>query len=152
MQFADMDEMIEQRAGKPIPQIFGEEGEPRFRKLESAVLAELAALGGRVVSTGGGLPVQHENRELMARTGLVIRLRASPESIHARLTRSEGSRGRALRPLLGGDAPVERIRRLLADREAAYATAHVTIDTDGKTPRDVVREIVEAWREHADAK
>lgn len=147
MAFVDTDDLIEQKADKPIPKIFEEDGEARFRDIESAALAEAAAQGNTVVSTGGGAPVRSQNRELMARTGLVIRLKASPESINARLTRSEGARGRTLRPLLGGDAPVEKIRRLLEDREAAYAAAHVTIDTEGKVPRDVAKEIVHAWRE-----
>ena len=149
MEFVDTDELVERRTGKPIPKIFEEDGEARFRDIESATLAEVAAQGHTVVSTGGGAPVRAGNRELMTRTGLVIRLKATPESINARLTRSEGSRGRALRPLLGGDAPVEKIRRLLEDREAAYAAAHVTIDTEGKVPRDVAKEIVHAWREHS---
>lgn len=152
MEFVDTDELIEKKTGKPIPKIFEEDGEAKFREIESETLAEAAAPGNTVVSTGGGMPVRPENRELMARTGLVVRLKASPESINARLTRSEGARGRALRPLLGGDAPVEKIRRLLEDREASYATAHVTIDTEGKVPRDVSKEIVQAWRDHtADA-
>jgi len=148
MEFVDTDELIEQKTGKPIPKIFEDDGEAEFRDIESATLSEVAAQGNTVVSTGGGAPVRPGNRELMARTGLVIRLKASPESINARLTRSEGARGRALRPLLGADAPVEKIRRLLEDREAAYAAAHVTIDTEGKVPRDVAKEIVSAWRDH----
>ncbi len=145
-EFVDTDQLAERRAGKPVPQIFAEDGEEKFRDIESAVLADVAAQGRRVVSTGGGVPVRPSNRDLMRRTGLVIRLKASPETVHSRVARGEGSRGRALRPLLGGDAPVERIRQLLAEREPAYAEADLTIDTDGKEPRDVAGEIVEAWR------
>ena len=148
-ELVDTDQLIEQRAGKPVPEIFAQDGEARFREIESAVLSEIAGKGGLVVSTGGGMPARPENRELMARTGLVIRLRATPETIHSRLARGENARGRALRPLLGGDAPVERISQLLAEREAAYSTADVTIDTDGRQPRDVSREIVRQWRRAA---
>ncbi len=147
MKFVDTDELIEQKSGKPIPEIFEEDGEAKFRDIESATLAEAAASVNTVISTGGGMPMRPENRELMSRTGLVIRLKASPESINTRLTRSEGARGRTLRPLLGGDAPVEKIRRLLADREEAYSAAHITIDTENKIPRDVANEIIQAWRD-----
>lgn len=146
MEFVDTDDLVEQRAGKPIPRIFAEDGEARFRHYEVEALSEVASATGKVVSTGGGLPVRAENRELMARTGLVIRLRASPETIHARVNSSNASRGRALRPLLGGGAPIERVRQLLKDREGAYATADLTIDTEGKFPADVAQEIVQAWR------
>ncbi len=151
MEFVDTDELVEKAAKKPIPEIFSGEGEAQFRALESAVLADVATEGGKVVSTGGGVPVLPANRELMSRTGLVVRLKATPESIQARLTRAIGTSGRAVRPLLGGDAPVEKVRALLEEREAAYASADVTVDTEGKTPGDVAREVVLAWRRSARA-
>jgi shikimate kinase len=148
MEFVDTDDLIERQAGKPITRIFAEDGEARFRVYEAEALSEIASSGGRVVATGGGMPISAENRELMANTGLVIRLRASPETIHARVNWSNAARGRALRPLLGGDAPVEKIRQLLSERESAYATADVTLDTEGKLPGDVAQEIAQAWRRH----
>ncbi len=148
MEFVDTDDLIERRAGKPISRIFSEDGEARFRQYEAEALSEMASSRGKVVSTGGGVPIRVENRELMAETGLVIRLRASPETIHARVMQSDIARGRALRPLLGGDAPVEKVRQLLKEREGAYATADVTIDTEGKLPGEVALEIAQAWRSH----
>jgi shikimate kinase len=144
--FADTDEIIEKRAGKPIPRIFAEDGEPRFREMEEQVLKELSARHGLVVSTGGGMPVSADNRAVMRATGLVVRLRGTPETIHARLVRGEKTRNRTLRPMLGGEAPVDRIRELLTEREPAYADCDVTIDTDGRMPPDIAMDIAAAWR------
>ena len=144
-EFFEMDERIEQLEKKKIPDIFATQGEEYFRRVESTVLWEASKSGNRVVSTGGGVPTVEKNRRLMARHGIVIRLSASPETIHARLNGSYGQRGRALRPLLGGEAPVERIEQLLTEREQHYATADVTIDTEGLTHEQVAQLVIEAW-------
>ena len=146
-QFFEMDDRIEEVSGKKIPEIFGSEGETRFREIETGVLKEAAAETGLVVSTGGGVPTIEENRRIMAETGVVIRLTASPETIHSRLRGSAGQRGRALRPLLGSEAPVDRVRELLAERESAYSSADAEIDTEGKRHDEVAQLIVAAWRE-----
>lgn len=143
--FVDTDDLIERKQGMKIPEIFETRGEDKFRALEHDVLEQVAQASGQVVSTGGGVPVSVENRSLMSSTGLVVRLAASPVTIHGRLTRSTGRRGRALRPLLGGEAPVDRIASILAEREAAYSIAQVTIDTEGKTHDQVAREIADVW-------
>ena len=143
--FVEMDGVIEDRAGKPIPRIFEENGEDYFRDLESKILQEVAERGGRVVSTGGGVPVRAENREIMAASGLMVRLVASPEVLHRRLVSSAPQRGRVLRPLLGDAAPLEKIRNMLRDREEVYAVASVTVDTEGKSHDDVAQTIANAW-------
>ena len=150
---ADMDEMITKRAGAPIVEIF-EQGEDHFRALEREVLAEVAEGDRVVVSTGGGVPISEENRQVMRSTGMTVRLDAAPEMIYGRLKRSrrgnsdEEARG-VIRPMLredGDEAPVGRIRALLAQRKEAYATADATITTDELTPRAVARRVVEAWK------
>ena len=141
-----MDGVIEDRAGKPIPLIFKENGEDYFRDLESQILEEVAERGGRIVSTGGGVPVREANRETMKSSGLVVRLIASPEVIHQRLVNSANQRDRTLRPLLGDDAPIEKLRKMLIEREDAYSTASVIVDTDAKSNDEVVEAIAEAWR------
>jgi shikimate kinase len=144
--FFEMDDRIEEIEGRKIPQIFSQSGEDYFRRVESYVLNETAARSRLVVSTGGGVPVRPENRQTMQQNGIVLRLTATPETIHARLSGAAGPRGRALRPMLGDEAPLERVRALLAEREPAYATADADLDTEGKSHEEVAREIVEAWR------
>ena len=70
--FVEMDGVIEDRCGKTIPDIFKDNGEHYFRDLESQILEEVAERGGRVVSTGGGVPIRSQNRKTMNSTGLVI--------------------------------------------------------------------------------
>lgn len=144
-EFYEMDDEIEALVGKKIPDIFKEDGEERFREIETEVLELATRRSGLVVSTGGGAPTIEENRRLMSQSGIVIRLTASPETISKRLTSSSGRRGRALRPLLGEDAPVQRILRLLAEREPAYATADGEINTEGLRHTDVAQLIVDTW-------
>lgn len=144
-EFFEMDDEIEATAGKSIPLIFSEDGEEKFRQIESEVLRRAADRSQQVVSTGGGVPTREENRKLMSESGVVIRLTATPETINSRLAASAARRGRALRPLLGSEAPVERVRALLAEREEAYATADSEISTEGLRHADVARLIVETW-------
>lgn len=143
--FVEMDGVIEDRAGKSIPRIFEENGETYFRNLEAQILNEVAERGGRIVSTGGGVPVRVENRDTMKASGLIVRLSASPEVIHQRLVSSAPSRGRTLRPLLGDDAPIEKLRIMLADRDEAYSVANVTVDTEHKSHDEVAEAISDAW-------
>ncbi|MCX8276874.1 MAG: shikimate kinase [Dehalococcoidia bacterium] len=145
--FVEMDGVIEDRVGKSIPRIFEENGEEYFRNLEAQILEEVASRGGRIVSTGGGVPIRADNRKVMKLSGLVIRLCASPETIHQRLVSSALRRGRTLRPLLGGDAPIEKLRNMLNEREEAYSTANVAVDTERKSHDEVAEAIARAWQD-----
>ena len=75
----DLDNEIVRRAGKPIPEIFAQDGEAAFRDLESRVLAEVCAGHSQVVATGGGAVLREENRRAMRRTGRVYFLRRALE-------------------------------------------------------------------------
>ena len=153
----DTDELISQRAGAPIVDIF-ERGEEVFRKLEREVLEEIGQRNGAVVSTGGGLPADARNRRLMNASGVTVRLDASPETIHMRLKKgsrdSDGDGRGLIRPMIqeeGSEPPVERIRKLLEERERAYTEADATVDTERLTPAEAAEQVVEAWRSHARA-
>ena len=148
--FVDTDDLIEQRAGKQIPQIFADDGEERFRDIESGVLLDVSGGSRQVIATGGGMPVDPSNRKLMQETGIIVRLKASPEMIHERLS-SGKRRSRTLRPLLGDDAPVERVRNLLRQRESAYSQADFTVNTDVRDHADVAEDIVDAWRTYEES-
>ena len=77
--FVDLDDLIVRRAGKSIPEIFAQDGEPAFRALEAAVCGEMAAPAGLVIATGGGAVVDPANREALAAGGTVICLEADPK-------------------------------------------------------------------------
>ena len=144
--FVDMDDLIEYRTKKSIPEIFEHDGEDEFRRIETGILRELSEKPRRVVSTGGGVPVREENRDIMRSSGIIILLTATPETIHRRLTTRQ-SNNRTLRPLLGDNAPEKRVANLLAERAEAYACADRAIDTEGLTHRQVATEIENVWRE-----
>jgi len=149
-EFADTDELIVERAGVVVEQIFVDEGEAGFRKRERDVIAELAARERVVVSVGGGAMVQDECRADMLNNGLVVVMEARPETIFARLTASvgeaEGPEG-MVRPMLAADGdPMERIESLKRDRQWAYALSHYTMSTDYMSVEQVAHEVLQTWR------
>jgi len=143
--FFDVDRVISVRAGMTVADIFGREGEERFRELELLVIQELGNETGCVVSVGGGAPCRKETGEAIARLGMVAWLRSSAESILARVGDV------STRPMLSGHSDVKaRIADLLAEREDHYrriATASVT--TDGRSPAEIASIVAKeylAWR------
>jgi 3-dehydroquinate dehydratase-1 len=141
----DLDDAIVARTGRPIADIFANDGEVPFRELESAALRDAANEGGVVVATGGGVPTIAANRDLMFATGWVITLEALPETLHARLRaqlRSDGQAG--VRPLLDNPDPLARIRSLKETRQPVYARAHWTVHTDRLNAAQVAEEIARA--------
>lgn len=123
--FADVDEQVELRAGRTIPTIFRDEGEERFRQVESEVFADLL---GRptplVVAAGGGAVTGAANREVLVRTGAyVVWLRASAAFLAGRTDPTH-------RPLLADD-PESTLARLLAERTPLYEeVADVAVDVE----------------------
>ena len=141
----DLDDLIEEGAGKPIPQIFAEEGEPGFRQRERQALREACRQDEVVVATGGGVVVAEENRRLMAEGGFVVCLEARPETILRRLQQLDGGPP-SERPLLSGGDPLGRIRQLKGLRQPLYALADQTVHTDDLTPQQVADEVARGWR------
>lgn len=134
----DTDKLIEAGAGKTISEIFAQEGEETFRAMETALLEKLVEKKGqRVYSVGGGTPVRAVNRPLLKKLGTVVYLRTKPETIYERL------REDTTRPLLQGENPLEKIRRLMAERESAYMeTADIVLDVDEMTADQVADAIM----------
>ena len=120
--FVDTDAVVEERDGRPVARIFAEDGEERFRRLESEAVASAGDRDGTVIATGGGVVLRPENMARLRRHGMVVALRAAPEAIVARVGTG------ADRPLLG-DRPEERVRRLLAERGPLYQDADLVVDT-----------------------
>ncbi|WP_059043830.1 shikimate kinase [Paenibacillus rubinfantis] len=135
----DLDQRIVAEAGRTIPEIFASEGEAYFRDLESAALRSTLQERGVVLATGGGAVLREENRRVMRDGGLVVALQATAEEIVARVGDDPG------RPLLAGGAK-ERITALLEERKDAYAFAHLTVDTSGKSAEQVAAEILTHYR------
>lgn len=136
----DTDKLIERREGKTINQIFAEKGEAYFRQRETELLEEIKdRTYTRIVSVGGGTPVNPVNRQLLKQCGTVIYLRAKPETIYERV------KGDTARPLLRCEDPYARICELMAERGEAYEEcADVIVDTDGISIDEVLNRIVSA--------
>ncbi len=134
--FVDTDDVLTQRAGKPIPVIFAQEGEPRFRKLEAEVCVDMAAQTGLVIATGGGALLNPDTLAAMSATGMVVCLTANETTLAARMTSEE----RAGRPLAAG------WRDLYAQRKPAYAVIPYQVATDNKTPEQVATEVIALWQ------
>ncbi|MDY6907576.1 MAG: 3-dehydroquinate synthase [Chloroflexota bacterium] len=145
LRFVDSDDEIAALAGKDIPQIFAQDGEARFRELERQVLARLCREEGLVISTGGGAIVDAGNRELLAGSGVVVLLEATPLTIYQRL-RADQEPGSVPRPLLAAADPLGRIEEMKVARQPFYAMADWTVHTDTLSPDEVCQEVVRAWR------
>ena len=134
--FMDTDLLIEEKTGKSISDIFSKDGELVFRDIETLILTELSGINEHVISTGGGIVTKKENILLLKKTGFIIWLKASPETILKRV----GSETH--RPLLKVDNPLEQIIMLISKREQSYSEADLTIDTDGLEVDDIVNNII----------
>lgn len=140
-EYIDTDQEIESRSGKSIATIFAEEGETAFRLLETAVVTELSCRRRTVVALGGGAVLSEANRRAVQRAGIVVWLTATVDTIAKRLAADDKTATQ--RPNLTATGGLGEIETLLAAREPIYrACATFEVDTENKTPREIVDEIV----------
>lgn len=145
--YLDTDWEIETLAGKPIPQIFAQDGEEVFRELERQVLLAACQKERVVIATGGGAVLDPANRELMRHRGLVLWLDAQPQTIYQRLLRdADNPVVPVIRPLLAVPDPLKRIYELKAYREPFYSFAHFVIPTDELSLEEVCQEVIRRWQ------
>ena len=137
-QFLDLDDLIEEKEGTSIPEIFQHRGEPYFRALEKKCLAEASLKKEHVIACGGGIVIDPDNIKVMKQTGFMVCLTASPEVILAR------TRQFSHRPLLNVENPEEKIRELLKNRAPYYCQAQVTIDTSIISIPAAVQQIIQS--------
>ena len=134
----DTDELIIDKHGK-ISDIFEYYGEAHFRKIETAIVKDLAKMDNLVISTGGGLVLKKENNELLQENGKIVFLRASLSTLAKRL-KVNGER-----PLLQTSTENirDRLARLLNERTPVYEhVADYIVDVDDKKPEEVAEEII----------
>ena len=134
--FMDLDDLVVKKAGKSIPDIFAQDGEPAFRELEAQVLrktVEKYEESTAVLALGGGAVLAPASAALLHEKTVCIYLRATLDTLLERLAGETAGRP------LADDSLADR----LASREPIYEkTAHVTIDTDGLSPDEVADEII----------
>lgn len=141
LEFYDLDCIVEQRAGRSIPEIFAAEGEAGFRRRESEAVAEIVDRRGFVLALGGGTLLCEANFAALDSAGIMVCLTAHPETIAARL------RNDTTRPLLQAGDRVERLRQLLDERGKIYARIPRRVCTDGRSPTEVAAEVARIWKE-----
>jgi shikimate kinase len=143
----DTDTLIQQRAGKSIKEIVAAGGWPEFRRLEREVIADVAAGDRQVISAGGGAILDENNSSALRATGLVVLLTASPEIIWERM--KDDPKTLAERPNLTDSGGIAEVRKVLADRQAAYQAArHHEVSTDRWSPDEAVADVL-AWLKEA---
>ena len=145
--YRDSDADVEAATGLTVPELFARDGEAAFRRAEATVLAEACAdPSPSIVSVAGGAVLSEDNRRLIASSGIVVWLRARPETLAARVGDGVG------RPLLGDD-PAEAVVRLDAVRAPLYAElADVVLDVDALDPVTVADRIIDAVDAAVDAR
>lgn len=135
--FFDTDILIERVTQQPIDKIFATTGEKDFRKIESQVLAEVAACTKSVIATGGGIILRAQNWSHL-RHGLIIWLDAPVELLTARLADDQA------RPLLQKTDLTSKLNSLLEQRHSLYAQGDMRIFIDkNDTPEMLISKILE---------
>jgi shikimate kinase len=143
--FLDADHEVEARAKEPLSTIFAREGESRFRDWEQQTLAELIErFPSAIIATGGGVVLREANRRILRDFGFVVWLTAQPAELARRLESDPG--GLAARPPLTALGTVAEIARMLEVRTTFYQElASAVVQTDGRSPEEVVASILERW-------
>ena len=125
---ADTDQLVTEKAGKPIPDIFRENGEPAFRDLETEIIRALSKQGGQIISTGGGAVLRPENVTALRQNGRLFWLDRDPEA----LVPTDD------RPLAD---TAEKMKQLYRVREPVYRAAADEIIPVTGTPEDAADNI-----------
>jgi shikimate kinase len=143
--FVDTDTLIETAAGQSIAEIFASAGEAAFRELESQAIEQALARRPCVISVGGGAVVRRRNRERLQRSAYCVWLTADAEELQGRIAADAASL--ASRPALTDPSGLEEMRQVLAQRRPLYeALAQQVVETGGRTPDEVAREILARLR------
>ena len=138
MEVVEMDQVIAEKEGMSIPDIFEVYGEEYFRDAETNLLIEMQSKNNVVISCGGGVPMRERNVVEMKKNGKVVLLTAKPETILDRVKDNHD------RPLLENNKNVPFIADLMEKRREKYeAAADIIIQTDGKSKLEICEEIIQ---------
>lgn len=138
----DIDRVIEQEQKKSIIEIFTDDGEEVFRKLESETIEKFSNMSDLIISTGGGALEKANNLSNLQKNGIIIYLEADIEELFKRV------KNETQRPLLKEQDPLEVIKKLIKKREKFYLMANITIITDNKSPEKITEEIIKAIKNY----
>jgi len=149
--FVDTDELVEQRAGMTLAELLLQHGQLCFRRLEAAVIADLAHLDPAVLAAGGGAMLYRPNIRHLRRNSFVVYLTATPEALRRRILADATRPTR--RPTAACQTALEGIHHVMKLRDAHYrAAAHVAVDTEGLSPDQVAQQVLQRYREFPNLK
>lgn len=140
--FRDADAEVEAAAGRSIPEIFAELGEPAFRDGERRVIARLLEGPPHVLATGGGAFMNETTRELIKAHAISVWLKADLDVLARRVGRKDS------RPLLAGKEPMDVLRAQAEARYPAYAEADVTVETGDTAHHVTVAQVIRALSDY----
>jgi len=136
MEFIDMDQIIEERHGMSITDIFTRYGENYFREQENKLVKKLSQKENMVIATGGGTLLSSDNTRILSQKGKIICLFADSQVIYNRVKRKNN------RPLIKGNNILNKINHLLEERKKIYNDIKWKIDTTNFTIQEVVDKII----------
>jgi shikimate kinase len=137
-EFIETDQLIIQKTGKTISNIFTEEGEEKFREYENEVCERVSKIKKVVISCGGGIVLNKKNVKNLKKNCHIVLLRASPKEIYKRIIKN----GKPLRPVINIEDSKREIKKILKYRKHYYKeAAEIIIDTSKKNIQNIVREI-----------
>jgi shikimate kinase len=141
--FVDTDVVIEREQGMTVAELFEQQGELLFRRIEADTLKRVLSASNQVIATGGGAVLAEANCEAMLQDGFVVALTADHKTIIQRVS------GDQARPLLQGNLS-ERVALLLEQRKTAYDFADIKMDTTNRTIEQVITTILTKRKEAVD--
>ncbi|UCB42379.1 MAG: shikimate kinase [Dehalococcoidales bacterium] len=141
--FVEVDQLVEEMAGKTITEIFRQDGEITFREMEIEATRRVSQGIEQVISCGGGIVLNKINTDRLKDTSRMVYLIASPRTILERTSKDS-----AERPLLDVPDPAQRIRELLKSRRPFYEqTADIIIDTSKLSSEAAADHIINRLKE-----
>ncbi|MBP52327.1 MAG: shikimate kinase [Opitutae bacterium] len=135
LSFFDTDQEIEKMAGCSITEIFANQGESEFRKMEQAVIDSILTKESCIISCGGGLCIPEGMMERLKILGIVACLWAEPRTILARINKDNS------RPLIDQGDPLSSIEEILQKRRNRYLAADKILNTENKSIQEIIQEI-----------
>ena len=142
--FYDLDKVIEEKTKRKIREIFEQKGESYFRKLETDTLKEISESKDIIISLGGGTIANKENLEILKKTGKIIYLKVSLNTVYHRLKYKKDRPAliKSNSESLSKEEMTDRIKKLMDSRTEYYEQADYTIDMDANSLGKTIDKIV----------
>jgi shikimate kinase len=148
-EFVDTDTLVQERAGLTIREIFEQNGESHFRKLETEVVQESAQKDKAVIATGGGAVLNPQNVRALKQNGFVVHLSADPTELWHRIVQDKTSHASRPKLVENAESGIDELKKLMHARAAVYAqTRDVEVSVEDRSPAEVADAVQILMRTH----